>query len=946
MSTRNTRKLPIFSLLKAVTAAAAFLASALNAGAATTPHYTVIGWNNLGMHCMDDDYSVFSILPPYNTVNAQVIDSSGNLVTLGSSVKLTYEAMADPSGSINKTSEGKTNFWSFALPLYGQSLPVDTGLAGAKMPGALNTPQPMVWDASMNAFGATGIPIAPIDDKGLPNTYPMMKLVARNSANTVLAQTSVVLPVSGEMNCRACHSSGSRDAAKPASGWVNDPNPKRDYRLNILKLHDQKIGGMPLYNEALAAQGYSATGLYDTVTQLNKPILCAACHSSEALPGSGYAGVQPLTRAVHSKHAGVINPTNNLTMNASTNRTACYQCHPGADTRCLRGAMGAAVGSDGKMLMQCQSCHGTMSDVGAATRTGWLDEPACQNCHTGTALSNQGQIRYTSAFDAPGHLRVPANTTFATNADTPAAGKSLYRFSQGHGGLQCEACHGSTHAEFISSERNDNIQSQQIQGHAGTLSDCTACHAEPMTVSGGPHGMHPVGQSWVSSHQDAANSGCRSCHGLDYKGTVLSRALGDRVLSTEYGTKTFWRGTQIGCYSCHNGPEGEGSGPTAPKVTNATLTRIPGATPAIDLSASPSTAVVRIVSQPAHGTVALVGRRATYFPDAGYAGPDSFKFAARDASNSVDSNLGTVTIAMAPTLKWKGDGVKNVWNTGVGGWLSGATATVFKAGVIALFDASGSVTPAVNLAATVAPGAVTVSTARPYAFSGAGSLNIAGTLAKTGTGTLVLNVPVTTNASAIVSAGSVSIRRSFTSARTLQVGGAGRVSLASGTLAAPVSIAAGGMLSGYGSLTKNGVSSGQILVTGGKLTLSGTITSAGTLRFAGSAAMSGTGTLVNSGALYLTLGMHPLPAKFVNNGVMLDTSSLGIQGFTAQGLSVELRTASALNQNYQMQWADLLAPTVWNNIGVAQPGTGSTLTFSHTGTAPNARRVYRIILVP
>jgi len=210
----------------------------------------------------------------------------------------------------------------------------------------------------------------------------------------------------------------------------------------------------------------------------------------------------------------------------------------------------------------------------------------------------------------------------------------------------------------------------------------------------------------------------------------------------------------------------------------------------------------------------------------------------------------------------------------------------------------------------------------------------------------VLNVPVTTNASAIVSAGSVSIRRSFTSARTLQVGGAGRVSLASGTLAAPVSIAAGGMLSGYGSLTKNGVSSGQILVTGGKLTLSGTITSAGTLRFAGSAAMSGTGTLVNSGALYLTLGMHPLPAKFVNNGVMLDTSSLGIQGFTAQGLSVELRTASALNQNYQMQWADLLAPTVWNNIGVAQPGTGSTLTFSHTGTAPNARRVYRIILVP
>ena len=32
-----------------------------------------MGWNNLGMHCMDSDYSVFSILPPYNTINAQLI---------------------------------------------------------------------------------------------------------------------------------------------------------------------------------------------------------------------------------------------------------------------------------------------------------------------------------------------------------------------------------------------------------------------------------------------------------------------------------------------------------------------------------------------------------------------------------------------------------------------------------------------------------------------------------------------------------------------------------------------------------------------------------------------------------------------------------------------------------------------------------------------------------
>ena len=53
------------------------------AGAIPSPAqagWTLVGWNNLGMHCMDDDYSVFSILPPYNIVHAQLIDPSGTLV--------------------------------------------------------------------------------------------------------------------------------------------------------------------------------------------------------------------------------------------------------------------------------------------------------------------------------------------------------------------------------------------------------------------------------------------------------------------------------------------------------------------------------------------------------------------------------------------------------------------------------------------------------------------------------------------------------------------------------------------------------------------------------------------------------------------------------------------------------------------------------------------------
>jgi hypothetical protein len=99
--------------------------------------------------------------------------------------------------------------------------------------------------------------------------------------------------------------------------------------------------------------------------------------------------------------------------------------------------MGNSVAADGSMAIQCQNCHGRMSDVGASTRTGWFNEPTCQQCHTGTATHNSGSIRFTSVFDAAGQPRVAADNTFATSSDAPpGTGLTLYRFSAGHGGLQ------------------------------------------------------------------------------------------------------------------------------------------------------------------------------------------------------------------------------------------------------------------------------------------------------------------------------------------------------------------------------------------------------------------------------------------------------------------------------------------------------------------------------
>ena len=513
-------------------------------------NYTLLAWNNLGMHCYDgNDYSIFAILPPLNTVNAQLVNqASGGLVTSG--VTLTYQATADTTGSVNSISSTKTNFWDYVQDLFGLAPAPDVGLLGYPM--ASSTPAPMTYSAEHNWFEAVGIPITNVDDTNRTNDYPMIEVVARNTAGQVLATTKVVVPVSDSMACRGCHTSNTAgnaaaNAARPAAGWVFDPDPLKDWKKNILRLHDEKQAANPIYASALQAKGYP-DGLFNSA-MTGKPVLCVACHLSnayqlEAGVATGIAGIPPLTRALHGLHATKIDPDNGLTLDSVDNRNTCYHCHPGSVTMCLRGAMS---GPD----YQCQSCHRKMSNIGSTTRDGWLDLPNCQSCH------HDGQ-RETVGIDAQGVPLVWNDRRFATTLNVPVTGKQLYRYSSGHGGLQCSACHGSTHAEFPSREANDNVQSIAVQGHAGTVQECVACHATvPTTVNGGPHGMHPIGSQWVSRHRSsvgtaAARAECAYCHGADFRGTPLSRVKVAKTLDS----RSFAAGQMVGCYDCHNGPTG------------------------------------------------------------------------------------------------------------------------------------------------------------------------------------------------------------------------------------------------------------------------------------------------------------------------------------------------------------------------------------------------------
>jgi len=63
-------------------------------GGGTPPPQTaslvVMAANDLGMHCMDREFSIFSILPPFNVVNVQVIGHDAN----GSPILLDNQSVA------------------------------------------------------------------------------------------------------------------------------------------------------------------------------------------------------------------------------------------------------------------------------------------------------------------------------------------------------------------------------------------------------------------------------------------------------------------------------------------------------------------------------------------------------------------------------------------------------------------------------------------------------------------------------------------------------------------------------------------------------------------------------------------------------------------------------------------------------------------------------------
>ena len=195
------------------------------------------------MHCMDgQDYSVLSVLPPYNTIFAKLYTTGTTPTEVTSGVNITYTAFKDASGSINTTSAGtalsslppgsttpstpnKTNFWSYVQALFLGLPGPDVGLHGypvqsltpaAMSYGGIN----MVLDPSLMVWKAEGVPTVSYDDNLATKPYPMVQITAEDSSGKVLATATVVLAVSDEMSCANCHGPNTNPAAMPSGGWI------------------------------------------------------------------------------------------------------------------------------------------------------------------------------------------------------------------------------------------------------------------------------------------------------------------------------------------------------------------------------------------------------------------------------------------------------------------------------------------------------------------------------------------------------------------------------------------------------------------------------------------------------------------------------------------------------------------------------------------------------
>lgn len=412
--------------------------------------YVLLAWNDLGMHCISDCDPWFILLPPANTLEAQLIKRgpTPEIITEGVEIRYVVEkGFENPSAHVE--------FWNFAESYFGTKLENNVGLAGKGLSGTFEYKEGRGFVAEM-------IPVVPYNDDGSFNPYPMFTVEAVDKASgEILMTTKAVAPVSTEMGCRNCHGGGWR--VNGISGVTDET------AINILKVHDR----------------INNTDLYETAAN-GKPQLCQSCHADPALAAEGKPEHNNFSAAMHGWHANYMYVPGGK---------ACTMCHPASEkgnTRCNRGI-------HPQLGLNCTDCHGTLADHAAGLlnaqentassarllakletvfvantadvnpRLPWIQQPDCLGCHEDFEMPNGDY----SAFNK-------WNDEFS----------ELYRMRTGDAGIRCEACHNSTHSIYPArnafGKNRDNTQPMQYSGMPlpiGSEFSCEVCHKQKMEES-------------------------------------------------------------------------------------------------------------------------------------------------------------------------------------------------------------------------------------------------------------------------------------------------------------------------------------------------------------------------------------------------------------------------------------------------------------------------------
>jgi hypothetical protein len=290
--------------------------------------YVLLSWNDLGMHCMNRLHANFSVLPPYNNLDAQLIrrGDATHLPVIDTTALIAYSIPG------NTTSVTKTDFWTCAPALFGVTLPPDVGLTGLGLTGTFARVGPR--------FRAEGIPVTPFPDATPTVESPYQQaLVIASIGGAEVARSNPVIPVSTELSCvsAGCHSSES--AILDGHESVNGFNPNA------------------------------------------RPILCARCHADPVLGTTGRPDAGYFSFRIHDAHK--------FMDQQFTGTTLCYKCHPGPTARCLRGVM---ANTFGLACQDCHGSMNTVATSIETGRVPWLQEPACRTCHTSRFGEPIGQL--------------------------------------------------------------------------------------------------------------------------------------------------------------------------------------------------------------------------------------------------------------------------------------------------------------------------------------------------------------------------------------------------------------------------------------------------------------------------------------------------------------------------------------------------------------------------